>query len=72
MELIAALFGVQGCAVDGCGENSRFTRTFAFQAEFVEQFAILQLIVLDGQVHALVRITEDSLGCDRFFVPSEL
>ena len=72
LELIAALFGIQGRAVDRCGENLRVTCAFALETELIEQLSIAELIVLDGQVHALVRVAEQRLGCDRFFVPSEL
>ena len=63
-ELIAALFRVQGRAVDRRGDDLRIICAFAFQAEFVEQLTVLQLIVFDGQVHALVRFAEDVLSRD--------
>ena len=46
--------------------------TFAFQAEFVEQLTVLQLVVLDSQIDTLVRVAENGLRRDGFFIPSEL
>ena len=72
LKLIAALFRVQSRAVDGGGDNLRVICILAFEAEFIKQLAALQLIVLDGQIDALVRAAENRPGRDGFFVPGEL
>ena len=72
LELIAALFRVQGCVINRRGDDLRITCAFAFQGKAIIQKPIVKLIMLNCEIYALVCITEEILRCNRFFVPSEL
>ena len=63
---------VHSSTIEAGACDLRILRTFAGQSELIQKLTVADLVVLDGQRRALVRIAENVLRRDGLFVPCKL